>query len=84
MQGKNFDIRTSNTHRIRFTRDAFVADNRMLIDLLETNGHAKVLVFIDNGVANAFPELEGQINDYLDRMPGFVSRGTLIKYRKSI
>lgn len=79
MHGKNFDIRTNNTHRIRFTRDAFMAENRILIDLLETNGHAKILVFIDNGVANAFPELEGQINDYLDRMPGFISRGTIIQ-----
>lgn len=79
MHGKNFDIRTSTPHRIRFTRDAFVADNRMLIDLLETNGHAKVIVFIDNGVANAFPELEGQVNDYLDRMPGFTSRGTIVQ-----
>jgi 3-dehydroquinate synthase len=79
MHGKNFDIRTSTPHRIRFTRDAFVDDNRMLIDLLETNGHAKVLVFIDDGVANTFPELEGQINDYLDRMPGFTSLGTIVQ-----
>ena len=79
MHGKNFDIRTSSTHRIRFTRDAFVADNRMLIDLLETNGHAKLLVFIDHGVAHAFPKLEGQINDYLDRMPGFKSLGTIVQ-----
>ena len=55
MHGKDFDIRTNTAHRIRFTRDAFSVDNRMLINLLETNGHAKVLVFIDGGVAEAFP-----------------------------
>ena len=71
MQGKDFDIRISNTHRVRFTRDAFSVDNRLLIDLLETNGHAKVLVFIDSGVAETFPQLETQVNDYLSRMPGF-------------
>lgn len=79
MHGKDFDIRINNTHRIRFTRDAFNVENRMLIDLLETNGHAKVLVFIDHGVAQAFPQLEKQVNDYLDRMPGFDSRGTMIQ-----
>ncbi|BDS05968.1 3-dehydroquinate synthase [Oceaniferula spumae] len=79
MHGKDFDIRISNTHRIRFTRDAFAVDSRLLIDLLETNGHAKVLVFIDSGVAEAFPNLEKQVNDYLDRMPGFDSRGTIVQ-----
>lgn len=79
MHGKNFDIRVSTTHRIRFTRDAFSLGNRMLIDLLETNGHAKVLVFIDQGVADAFPELASEVNDYLNRMPGFDSRGTVVQ-----
>ncbi|MBK1830398.1 3-dehydroquinate synthase [Verrucomicrobiaceae bacterium R5-34] len=79
MHGKDFDIRISNKHRIRFTSDTFAADSRVLIDLLETNGHAKVLAFIDNGVAEAFPELQQQVNDYLDRMPGFVSRGTIVQ-----
>lgn len=79
MQGKDFDIRISTTHRIRFTRDAFSMANRTLIDLLDTNGHAKVIVFIDSGVAETFPELETQINDYLDHMPGFQSRGTVVQ-----
>lgn len=79
MHGKDFDIRISNTHRIRFTRDAFAVDSRLLIDLLETNGHAKLLVFIDSGVAEAFPDLEARVNDYLDRMPGFDSRGTIVQ-----
>lgn len=79
MQGKDFDIRINTTHRIRFTRDAFSEENRMLIDLLQTNGHAKVIVFIDSGVAAAFPDLEVQVNDYLERMPGFVSRGTVVQ-----
>ena len=79
MHGKDFDIRISSTHRIRFTSNTFAADNRLLIDLLETNGHAQVLVFIDSGVAEAFPDLEEQVNTYLDRMPGFISRGTIVQ-----
>ena len=80
MQGKDYDIRITSKHRVRFTRDAFDLDNRMLIDLLETNGQAKVLTFIDQGVALAFPDLEAQVEEYMERMPGFVSRGT-ITYR---
>ena len=47
MQGKDYDIRITSKHRVRFTRNAFNLDNRLLIDLLETNGQAKVLTFID-------------------------------------
>lgn len=79
MHGKNFDIRISNTHRIRFTREAFAVDNRMLAELLDTNGHAKVITFIDRGVAEEFPELEQQINNYIEHMPGFDSRGIVIQ-----
>jgi 3-dehydroquinate synthase len=79
MHGKDFDIRVSTSHRIRFTRDAFAAENRTLVDLLETKGHAKVMAFIDRGVSDAFPALETQVRDYLERMPGFVSKGTIVQ-----
>lgn len=79
MHGKDFDIRINTAHRIRFTRDAFAPENRMLVDLLKTNGQAKVIAFIDSGVAKAFPELESQLNDYMDRMLGFVSRGVVVQ-----
>jgi 3-dehydroquinate synthase len=77
MQGKDYDIRITSKHRVRFTRNAFNLDNRLLIDLLETNGQAKVLTFIDQGVADAFPELQTQVENYMERMPGYVSRGTI-------
>lgn len=77
MQGKDFDIVIKHTHRVRFTRGAFAWENRLLIDLLETKGHAKVLVFIDKGVSAAFPELEQQVTEYIERMPGFELRGVL-------
>jgi len=77
MQGKDYDIRITSKHRVRFTRDAFNLDNRLLIDLLETNGQAKVLTFIDQGVADAFPELQTQVENYMERMPGYVSLGTI-------
>lgn len=79
MHGKDFDIRVSTTHRIRFTRDAFAPENRMLVDLLPTNGHAKVMAFIDRGVAAAFPGLASQVSDYLERMPGFLSKGVIVQ-----
>ena len=57
MHGKDFDIRINTPHRIRFTRGAFAHENRLLVDLLQTNGQAKVIAFIDSGVAQAFAEL---------------------------
>ena len=51
----------------------------MLTDLLETRGNAKILAFIDKGVAEAVPMLENQVTDYLERMPGFQSHGTIIQ-----
>ena len=51
----------------------------MLVNLLKTNGHAKVIAFIDSGVTEAFPELESEVNDYLERMPGFTSKGTVVQ-----
>lgn len=80
MQGKDYDIHITSKHRVRFTRDAFDVDNRMLTDLLETNGQAKVLAFVDQGVADTFPGLRERVEDYLGRLPGFVSRGA-ITYR---
>ncbi|MGB1937178.1 MAG: 3-dehydroquinate synthase [Akkermansiaceae bacterium] len=79
MNGKDFEIRTSNTHRVRFTRHAFDHGNRQLADLLLTDGNAKVLTFIDNGVAKAFPDLKVQVAEYLECLPGIVSRGVVVQ-----
>lgn len=78
MQGKDYEIRVITKHRVRFTRDAFDLENRLLIDLLETNGQAKIIVFIDGGVASAFPDLSAKVEQYLERIQGFVSRGVII------
>ncbi len=69
--GKDFEIRLNLKHRVRFTRDAFAGSNRLLDGLLETNGNAKILVFLDRAVAAAFPELESQIHDRCKRLQGF-------------
>jgi 3-dehydroquinate synthase len=79
MNGKDFDIRINSTHRVRFTRGAFDHSNRMLADLLATNGHAKVLAFIDSGVAQAFPELQDQVNSYLECIAGISSKGVIVQ-----
>ena len=64
MKGEDFDIQVSFRHRIRFTRGAFSFGNDLLSELLETRGHSKVLVFIENGLREHFPQLEGEIQDY--------------------
>ncbi|MDG1669908.1 MAG: 3-dehydroquinate synthase, partial [Akkermansiaceae bacterium] len=70
MTGEDFDIQVSFRHRIRFTRGAFSPGNKLLSDLLETRGHSKVLVFVETGLKEFFPELEAQIQDYFGEVAG--------------
>ena len=95
MKGEDFDIQVSFRHRIRFTRGAFSLGNDLLSELLETRGHSKVLVFIENGLREHFPQLEGEIQDYffdlndfrltgVEWLPGAeVAKGT-IRYTKRL
>ena len=70
MNGEDFQIQVAFQHRIRFTRGAFTTGREVLADLLETRGHSKVLVFIENGLREFFPNLEGEIADYFADQAG--------------
>lgn len=70
MSGEDFNITVSFQHRVRFTRGAFAPGNRLMADLLETRGRSKVLVFVENGLRNFFPQLEGEIQDYFSEIAG--------------
>lgn len=67
---EDFDIQVSFRHRIRFTREAFSSGNPLLSELLETQGRSKALVFIENGIREHFPQLEGEIQDYFSDVSG--------------
>jgi 3-dehydroquinate synthase len=53
-------------HRVRFTSDAFSPDNPLLAEVVkrEDGAVARAMVFIDSGVADAWPKLRKQIADY--------------------
>lgn len=70
MSGEDFNITVSFQHRVRFTRGAFAPGNRLMADLLETRGRSKVLVFVENGLRNFFPQLEGEIHDHFSEIAG--------------
>ena len=70
MSGEDFNITVSFQHRVRFTRGAFAPGNRLMADLLETRGRSKVLVFVENGLKNFFPQLEGEIQDHFSEIAG--------------
>lgn len=70
MSGEDFNIQVGFRHRIRFTRGAFSAGNKMVAELLETRGRSKVLVFVENGLKEFFPQLEGEIQDYFSDLSG--------------
>ncbi len=70
MEEQNFKITLEYEHKIRFTRDVFSVANRMLARLLQTNGHAKVLVFLEEAVSAEFPQLAHQIHEYFEGSSG--------------
>lgn len=61
-------IQLSLPHRVRFTRDAFDIDNKALADVFETDGRSaqKVLVAVDQGMVQAMPDLQEQVEAYFD------------------
>lgn len=63
-------ISVSFAHRIYFTRAVFAPENRLLADLIQSasNQHAKVLVVVDAGVAQAFPRLTADISSCFSRV----------------
>lgn len=79
MTEHDYTISLDIKHRIRFTRDAFSPANRMLATLLESNGYAKVLVFLEQAVAVAFPKLAGEIEQYFASTPGLNFKGVRIE-----
>ncbi len=83
MNGTDYTISLEIQHRIRFTRGAFEGGNRMLAGLLQTDQTggsrvAKVLVFLEQAVAVAFPQLAVQIEEYFSNSPGFDFRGVRV------
>ncbi|BCX49193.1 3-dehydroquinate synthase [Haloferula helveola] len=64
MSRHDFQIPVNFQHRICFTRGAFAPDNRLLAELLEEGGGRRVLVFVEEAVAAAWPELKRQIAGY--------------------
>ncbi len=58
-------------HRLRFSRDVFAPANRIAAELVESrNGEAaRVLPFIDRGVADAWPNLARQVEAYAEANP---------------
>ncbi|MFT5633547.1 MAG: 3-dehydroquinate synthase [Rubritalea sp.] len=83
MNGTDYTISLEIQHRVRFTRGAFEGGNRMLAGLLQANQAggsrvAKVLVFLEQAVAVAFPQLTEKIEEYFSNSPGFDFRGVRV------
>lgn len=70
MNGKDYTITLNFEHQIRFTKGAFTEGNSVVKDVLKTNGHAKVLVFVEEAVAEVFPDLEAQVKQYFSKVDG--------------
>jgi 3-dehydroquinate synthase len=62
-------IQASWQLRVFFTENVFAADNPVLRDALADTGPRKVLVVLEDSLAQALPGLERQIEDYFATQP---------------
>lgn len=60
----DFQIPVSFKHRVVFTRDAFASGNDEVAEILSEGGGRRVIVFLEEAVAAAWPKLETQIGNY--------------------
>ncbi|TXE14885.1 3-dehydroquinate synthase [Algoriphagus aquimarinus] len=51
-------------YQVCFSEDIFSIGNKLFVDLLAKGRHAKVLFVVDNGVAEAHPQLVAQLKAY--------------------
>lgn len=77
MSRHDFQIPVSFKHRVCFTREAFAPGNALLGELLEEGGGRRVLVLVEESVADAWPELSRQVEDYFADL-GFDWRGLTV------
>lgn len=68
MDRQDFDIPVTFTHRIIFTRDAFSNGNVALAEVLAEGGGRRALVFLEEAVARAWPDLVDKIQAYFSKL----------------
>ncbi|MEO8614451.1 MAG: 3-dehydroquinate synthase [Luteolibacter sp.] len=64
MSRYDFQIPITFKHRIVFTRDAFSPENTHLSQILDEGGGRRAMVFLEESVAAAWPELADRIQTY--------------------
>ncbi len=77
MERFDFDIPVTFKHRVVFTRDAFSPANAALADLLGEGGGGRVLVFLEQAVAQSWKGLVDTIQGYFGKLD-FDFRGVRI------
>ena len=68
MSRYDFQIPVTFKHRIVFTRAAFLSGNPALAELLSEGGGRRAMVFVEEAVAAAWPDLLTEIQDYFSEL----------------
>jgi len=68
MSRYDFQIPVTFKHRIVFTRNAFSSENPALEEVLREGGGRRIIVFIEEAVAIAWPTLLDEVNDYFNAL----------------
>ncbi len=61
MQSIDLDIPVTFKHRVRLTKDVFLAENKVLGGLFRKDKDAKVIIFVENEITSHFPALEKEL-----------------------
>jgi 3-dehydroquinate synthase len=77
MSRYDFQIPVTFKHRIVFTRAAFSSGNPALAELLSEGGGRRAMVFVEEAVAAAWPDLQEDILTYFSELD-LDFRGTLV------
>jgi len=77
MDRHDFDIPVTFKHRLIFTRGAFLDGNMAVSDILAEGSGRRVLVFLEESVSSAWPNLVDEIHGYFDDLD-FDFRGVRI------
>lgn len=68
MSRHDFQIPVTFKHRVVFTRNAFAPDNAELAGILREGGGRRALVFVEEAVAAAWPQLAAEIEAYFTHL----------------
>lgn len=75
------NIRLDFPYRTGFTHGAFRPENDALASLMEQRPGSRVLVLLEKGLEQFYPQLPSDIDRYFEKMPGYWPMPAVVPFR---